>query len=58
MKRIKVSIQHHYKLSEGGYFHFPLLVLSFGSNGFALYVLGISLSIFTKAKSPSGDLGV
>lgn len=38
---IRLTIDHCYKLSKGKYLHFPIFVVSFGSNGFGIHILGI-----------------
>ena len=44
-KRLRVTASHTYKLSNGGYFHIAPIVLSFGSNGFGISLLGLYLGM-------------
>lgn len=46
MKReIVWTFEHHYRLSKSGYIHFPILAISIGSNGCAIWAIGLSLTI-------------
>lgn len=43
--RLKLYFNHPFRLSEGGYYHLPLLSISFGRRGFAFYILGFSIAV-------------
>ena len=45
ISRLKFYFHHPFRLSEGGYFHLPLLSISFGRDGFAFYILGFSIAV-------------
>lgn len=44
-RALKFSMDHHFKLSKGGYLHIPILMFSFGGNGGSIVILGVAVII-------------
>jgi len=42
---VNIHIHHSYKLSEGGFYHIPFILLSIGKEGIAIHILGLSVGI-------------
>jgi len=42
---MKFEVKRLIKVSEAGYLHIPLLLMSFGLNGFMLCLLGVSFTL-------------
>lgn len=50
-RKMKVEAGKGFGKSKAGYYHFPILNVSWGSNGFALYILGFKLVITWNPKN-------
>ena len=45
IKRINITLAHHYCLSRGGFIQIPILAFGFGSNGIGIWLVGFYLGI-------------
>lgn len=48
--KINIHLHHSFKLSEGGFYHIPILLISISKEGFGISILGLMIGIGWKEK--------
>ncbi len=43
--KVNFHFHHAFRISQGGFFHLPIMVISIGNEGFGVHILGISIGI-------------